>query len=123
MGRVRCTAEEAVDNLNRRASEVRQALLKNKVEMCMKHHPQCIETVWEQLRSLGFDDSSIKTHTEKCVMSFQARALEPRKKAKIEEKEEHDTSLQQQLADEEEEEEDVPLRSDPLPTILVQIRG
>lgn len=115
MVRARLSAEQEVDNLNRRASEARQALLRKKLEMAVKNKPEVIEPLYEKLRSLGYDDEALKTKTAVAAPSRQKEAVESRKKRRVELKEEHDNDVTQcvQL----EESDGAPsLPTDPVPT-------
>ena len=112
MPRSRCSPEEQVDNLNRRASEVKLTLLRKKVELAMRNRPRCIEPLWEKLRSMGISDEEIHS-PETCPQSRQAQAVQLRKKRKMEQKSEEEAATNELLKTD--EAAGVPLAPDPVP--------
>ena len=78
MGRVKCTDEEQINNLNRRASEAKLAARRKKLETVMKVRPSVIDGLWEKLQSMGYEDSWLTT-VEAGPKSFQALAVENRR--------------------------------------------
>lgn len=84
MPRSKLSAEEQVDNLNRRASEALQCLRRRKLELLMKNRPSMIEHLWEKARSLGVTDELINLAEEGPKQSVQAAAVQGRKQRKLE---------------------------------------
>lgn len=84
MPRAKISEEEAVANLNRRASEALQGLRRKRIEIAMNMRPSVIEHLWEKLSSLGLTDDQLKT-PEGQAKSLQARAHEEKRKRKAEE--------------------------------------
>lgn len=78
------TAEEQIANLNRRASETRAAMLRKRIDCAMRNPPHVCEGLWENLVSMGHNEKSVMEKTD-TFRSFQAAAIEQRKKRKIEE--------------------------------------
>ena len=96
MPRTKATALEQVDNLYRRASEIKLTVVRKKAEMAMKNMPRCIEPLWEKLQSMGITEESIQ-QKESLVLSRQAEAVEERKKRKRQEKEEEESAAQNEV--------------------------
>lgn len=84
MARTKATTEEQIANLNRRATETRNSMLRKRIECAMRNHPKCLEGLWDKLVSMCFSESSI-LEKENVPKSFQANAIEERKKRKLEE--------------------------------------
>lgn len=79
MGRTKCSEEEMIHNLNRRATEAKINAQRKKIEVVMKLRPSTVEPLFEKLKSMGFDESWL-SQRESGPRSFQAQAAESRRK-------------------------------------------
>ena len=59
MPRVRCTPEEEVANLNRRATETANKSMKRSIEIGLKNKPSIIKPLYDNMMSLGVSESNL----------------------------------------------------------------
>lgn len=81
------TAEEELQNLNRRAAEVDVRMGRRRIQLAMQSCPSCIPHLCKTLDSLGYDDARIAKQ-EQVADSFQTVAAKERTKRVKEEQEE-----------------------------------
>ena len=73
MPRVKCTPEEEVANLNRRATETANKTMKRSIEIALKNKPSIIKPLYDKMQSLGVSESNLSVR-EDMPLSFTATA-------------------------------------------------
>lgn len=113
MGRKKVTAQQEIENLNRRATEAQQALRRAHIRTAMANRPSCIDPLYEKLMSLGYTPEKIQVK-EEAPASFQKQAVLDRRASQQAPKDQE--TLKMELdgsVSDDEEFQDVPI--EPLP--------
>jgi len=80
MVKSRCSPEEQVASLNRRASETLQNLRRRRLEICMRVRPSVIEHIWSKVLSMGLAEETMVVPESGVVKSLQAQANENKRR-------------------------------------------
>ena len=83
MPRRKCSPEEEVANLNRRATEVANKSMKRSVEIALKNKPSIVKPLYDKMVSLGVSESNLMVR-EDGPLSFAAMSAVQRQKNKQE---------------------------------------
>jgi hypothetical protein len=83
MPRVKCSPDQEVANLNRRATETANKTMRRSIEIALRNKPSVIKPLYDKMISLGVTDENL-TEREDVPLSFAATAMVERQKSKQE---------------------------------------